>query len=91
MPSNELYLVVLPLIHISNTPYLGFGLTEQALTLLPDRKLATEFQPGEVQAYIDTFEARAKHLTGGHVTGYSVQQEPTSDGRVVVRVIQNVR
>jgi len=31
MPSNDLYLVVLPLIHISS------GLVEQTLTLLPNR------------------------------------------------------
>ena len=37
MPSNELYLTVLPLIHLGN------GLTEQSLTVFPDRNFATEF------------------------------------------------
>ena len=39
MPSNELYMVVLPLMHINT------GQTEQTLTLFPDRNLATEFSP----------------------------------------------
>jgi len=89
--SNELFLAVLPLIHISPNAYLGYGMTEQTLTLFPDRKLATEFFPDEVDNYILAFESRAqKYLTGGHVTGYDVQKENTIDGRVVVRVVQHV-
>ena len=86
MPSNELYLVVLPLIHVSS------GLTEQALTLLPNRDFATQFSQEEVEGFITMFKSRAdKYLTGGHVTGYEIQREPTGDGhRVIVRVIQNV-
>jgi len=92
MPSNDLYLAVLPLIHISANPSLGFGLTEQTLTLFPDKNWATEFFPDEVENYICTFEARAsKYLTGGHVIGYEVHKEPTDSGRVIVRVTQNVR
>jgi len=93
MPSNELYLAVLPLIHISTAGPLGFGLTEQTLTLFPDRAFATEFFPDEVEGYVLTFKNRAeKYLTGGHVTGFEFIQEPTDDGqRVIVRVVQHVR
>jgi hypothetical protein len=87
MPSNELYLTVLPLIHLSGHE---FGKTEQVLTLSPDRDYATEFFPDEVDMYIATFENRTNLLTGGHVKGWDVHQEPTADGRVIVRVIQNV-
>jgi len=58
-PSNELYLAVLPLIHISTTGPVGFGLTEQTLTLFPDRSFATEFFPDEVDGYVRTFKNRA--------------------------------
>ncbi|HEV2696491.1 MAG TPA: hypothetical protein VGU90_00765, partial [Terriglobales bacterium] len=61
------------------------------LTLLPNKDFASEFFPDEVDSYIRTFEARAqKYLTGGHVIGYSLDKETTSEGRVIVRVIQNV-
>jgi hypothetical protein len=86
MPSNELYLTVLPLIHLGRE----FGRTEETLTLFPDKKFATEFFADEVEGYILTFQNRMKLLTGGHVTGYDVQRMPTADGRVIVRVIQNV-
>jgi hypothetical protein len=89
--SNELFLAVLPLIHISTSPYLGYGMTEQTLTLFPDRKFATVFFPDEVDNYILAFESRAqKYLTGGHVTGYGIHKEGTQDGRVIVRVVQYV-
>ena len=82
---------MLPLIHISTTPYLGYGMTEQTLTLFPDRNFATVFFPDEVDNYILAFESRAqKYLTGGHVTGYGIHKEPTLDGRVIVRVVQYV-
>ncbi|HMD83640.1 MAG TPA: hypothetical protein VKO18_02935 [Terriglobia bacterium] len=85
MTTNDLYFVVLPLIHI------GSGLTEQTLTLLPDKNFATEFYQDEVQNYIDMFENRAKkYLSGGHVSGYNLQTEPTEDGRFLVRVTQRV-
>ena len=90
MPTNELYLTILPLIHVSVNQALGFGLTEQTLTLFPDRNFATEFFPDEVDGYIATFEQRQKYLTGGHVTGWEIHKDPTADGRVVVRVIQHV-
>jgi hypothetical protein len=84
MPSNQLYFVVLPLMSLRT------GNTEQTLTLLPNRDFATEFYPDEVQAYLTMFQNRIKYLTGGHVTGYELRQEKTADGRVVVRVTQNV-
>ncbi len=87
MPTNELYLVVLPLIHLARDQ---FGRTEQVLTLVSDRNFATEFFPDEVEQYIATFKSRISLLTGGHVTGYDVSPESTDDGRVVVKVIQNV-
>jgi len=83
--SNELYLAVLPLVHT------GSGLTEQTLTLFPDRDFATEFFPDEVETYMSMFEARAnRYLRGGHVLNYEVHPEPTADGRVIVKVVQNV-
>ena len=81
---NELYLAVLPLIHISS------GLTEQTLTLYPDKNFATEFFPDEVEAYVNTLKHRIKYLVGGHSKGYDVHPENTRDGRVIVRVIQHV-
>ena len=91
MPSNELYLAVLPLVHITTNQVLGYGLTEQVLTLFPDKSFATEFFPDEVDTYILGFESRAnKYLTGGHVTGYEFHKEQTDNGRVIVRVLQEV-
>jgi hypothetical protein len=88
---NELFLAVLPLIHISTTAYLGYGMTEQTLTLFPDRRFATEFFDDEVDNYILAFESRAqKYLTGGHVTGYNVNKVQTEPGRWIVRVVQRV-
>jgi hypothetical protein len=84
MYTNELYLSVLPLIHISS------GLTEETLTLYPDKNFATEFFPDEVEGYISTFKNRIKYLVGGHSKGYDVHPENTEDGRVIVRVVQNV-
>jgi hypothetical protein len=92
MRGNDLFLAVLPLVHVSRTGPLGYGLTEETLTLFPDRGFATEFFPDEVDMFIDAFKSRAeKYLTGGRVTGYEFSKEPTGDGRVIVRVVQNVR
>ena len=87
VPSNSLYLAVLPIIPLNNES----SPTEQVLTLLPDRNLATAFFADEVDWYIDTFKNRSSTLSGGHVTGYVLDQEVEDDGRVYVRVIQNVR
>jgi hypothetical protein len=87
MISNELYLAVLPLVHLSER----FGLTEQFLTLFPSRDFATEFFEDEVEGYMATFERRAnQYLVGGHVKSYSFDTESTGDGRVIVKVTQNV-
>ena len=92
LPSDELYLAVLPLIHISTNQVIGFGLTEETLTLFPDRKFATEFSAKDVDRYIATFVSRAdKYLTGEHVASYDCVKEETRDGRVIVKVRQNVR
>jgi hypothetical protein len=89
--SNALYLVVLPIIHITPTQFTGYGLTEQVLTLLPDKDAATAFFPDEVDTYVEMFKTRAnKYLTGGHVTGYECHKEQMGDGRLLVRVTQNV-
>lgn len=89
--SNELFLTVLPLIHVSTNAFLGYGLTEQTLTLFPDKNLATKFFPDEVDGYILAFQSRAqKYLVGGHVIGYDVKKEETEDGRIIVKVVQHV-
>jgi hypothetical protein len=92
LPENVLYLAVLPLVHIRNrlVGYLTTGSTpaEQVLTLFPDKNFATEFFPDEVQFYIETF--RLHSPTGGHVLGYEFFEEPTDDGRLIVRVVQHV-
>ena len=87
MPTNELYLAVLPLIHLGRTE---FGKTEEMLTLFPDRSFATEFFPDDAEAYIATFKNRIKYLIGGHSKDYEVHPENTDDGRVIVRVVQHV-
>ena len=84
---NELYFAVFPQISLSPT---SFGKTEQVLTLMPDKNFATEFFPDEVDSFIQVFRNRMNHLVGGHVTGYEFNQESTKDGRVLVRVTQNV-
>ena len=81
---NELYLTVLPLIHLNT------GATEQVLTLTPDRTSATEFFPDEVDTYIGFFKNREQYLVGGHVTGYTLTKERTVQGLFVIRVTQNV-
>jgi hypothetical protein len=87
MDVNELYLAVLPMVNLSGS----FGLTEQFLTMFPDRNFATEFFEDEVDTYISTFERRAnRYLVGGHVKSYSFEKEPTGDGRVIVKVVQHV-
>jgi hypothetical protein len=91
MPTVELYLAVLPLVHISDMPYTAFGTTEQTITLFPSRAFATEFFKDEVDGYINTFRLRAeKYLVGGHSKGFEFHKEDTDDGRVIVRVTQNV-
>jgi len=68
--TNELYLVVLPLIHLTER----VGLTEQVLTLFPEKRYATKFFPEQVDTHISLFQNRTGNLSGGHVTGYEVMQ-----------------
>lgn len=91
MSTNELYLAVLPLVHISVNQVMGFGLTEQTLTLLPSKDLATRFHPDDVDRFLETFKSRAnKYLSGGHVLKYEFEKESAEAGGVIVRVIQHV-
>lgn len=87
---NELYLTVLPLIHVTMNQFFGYGFTEETVTLYPDRKFATEFFPDEVDRYINVVESRKQYLIGGHSKDFEFFKEPTEDGRVIVRVIQHV-
>ena len=87
MATNDLYLAVLPLIHLGRT---DFGRTEETLTLFPDRNFATEFFPDEVESYLATFKNRIQYLVGGHSQSYDAYTENTDDGRVIVRVTQHV-
>lgn len=87
--SIDLYLAVLPLVHISNTPFATEGTTQQVLTLFPDKAFATDFYPDQVDYYIDLFRVRAStFLVGGHIKGYEFQRETTEEGLVVVKVVQ---
>jgi len=85
--TNTLYLTVLPMIQIDGQ---AFGLTQQVLTLMPEKNFATRFFIDEVNNYILTFQNRTKYLTGGHVKDYEFFQEQQSDGRIIVRVVQYV-
>jgi hypothetical protein len=86
----ELYLSVLPLVHIATGPFARQGLTEQTLTLFPDKNFATEFYPEQVDSYIELFRTSAlTYLVGGKVTGYDFKKEFTPDGLVVVKVVQS--
>jgi len=91
MATNVLYLSILPLIHVSPNQIMGYGLTEEILTLFPDINFATEFFVDEVDGYIEAFQSRTKYLTGGHVTGWEVHKQLNENGRVIVRVVQHVR
>jgi hypothetical protein len=82
--TNELYLVVLPMISLES------GKAEQMMTLIGEKNLATEFFPDEVGVFELMFRKRTEYFKGGHVKGYEFSQEPTDSGRVVVKVTQNV-
>jgi hypothetical protein len=85
---NNLYLAVLPIVHLGER----YGLTEQVLTLFPDSSFATLFHPDEVDAYLGMFQSRAeKYLKGGNVVSYQFEKEPVvGTGLVRVHVVQNV-
>jgi hypothetical protein len=85
---NNLYLAVMPIVHLGDR----YGLTEQVLTLFPDSKFATLFHPDEVDGYLQFFQSRAeKYLKGGNVVRYEFQKEQVvGTGLVRVQVIQHV-
>lgn len=86
----DLYLAVIPLVHVTNTPFTRQGLTEQALTLFPERNFATEFYPEQVDDYIELFKVNAlTYLMGGRITGYEFKKEKTEEGLFIVKVTQN--
>jgi len=88
MHDNELYLVVLPLVHLGPV---NSGLAEQVITLLPERSFATVFTRDEVERFVTTFKRGAhQYLQGGRVVGYSFTVEPVEGDRVLVKVVQNV-
>jgi hypothetical protein len=82
--TNELYLMVMPAIHLNS------GATEQILTLTADKTNASEFFPDEVDVFIGFFKQRIQYLVGGHVKGYTLTPEQTARGLVLVRVTQHV-
>jgi hypothetical protein len=76
---------VLPLISLET------GKSEEMMTLMGEKSLATRFFPDEVADYEVMFRKMTKRLTGGHVKGYEVStEEETESGRVVIKVRQNV-
>jgi hypothetical protein len=85
--SNELYFVVLPMVHVGGQNH---GLTEQVLTLMPDKNFATRFFADELSGYVATFNNRIAMLIGGHVKGFEIHPEIQDDKRLIVRVVQNV-
>src|SRR3989442_15967263 len=82
--NNTLYLVILPLIHLNS------GLTEETLTLLPDRNFATEFFEDEVERFIVMFKDRTKYLTGGDVIDFKVDPEQIGNNPGIVCGVKNV-
>jgi hypothetical protein len=82
--TNELYVVVLPMISVDT------GKAEEVMTLMGEKSLATEFFPDQVEDYEGVFRKMTSKLTGGHVKGYEISQEETESGRVVIKVRQNV-
>ena len=84
---NELYVAIIPIIHLTQS----FGLTEQVMTLFPDKNFATSFTKEEVNGYLITLKNRAdQYLTGGNVQSYDIKTVPAGDGLFFIRVIQNV-
>jgi hypothetical protein len=85
---NLLFVAILPIIHLGPTQW---GLTEQTITLVPQKEFATEFFSDEVNDYLLIIKNRAdKYLTGGHVKRYEFDTEITDDQRVVIMVRQYV-
>jgi hypothetical protein len=85
--ANELYFVVMPQISLSAESY---GKVDHFLTLLPDRKMASEFSDHDVKVYMSIFKNREKYFVGNGVIGYEYEKIPMPSGRFIVKVIQNV-
>ena len=68
---NELYLAVLPLMRMFDSPQP----IEEYLTFYPDKNFATNFFPDEVTGTIQLLKKRLQNLSGGHVVGYEIEQE----------------
>jgi hypothetical protein len=83
---GDLFIAVLPLVHYSRH-FAGISY-EEVMTLVPDRNLATEFRPDEVDLYVHTFREAAEEKLGGPNRRYRYSTHPTDDGRVFVVVNQ---
>ena len=81
---NALYLAVLPLVHYSR--HFAGETFEEVMTLVPDRSFATEFGPGVVDIYIQTFKSAAEPKYGGPGRYFHFAKHQTEDGRVYVVV-----
>lgn len=100
MPSNELYVAVLPLMRIPPLSYgprirlpgvvRTSGSVEQFMTLFPSKEFASEFFPDEAEYYLDLVRSYVNSITGGRVIRYEVSPENTADGRIIVKVVQYV-
>jgi hypothetical protein len=82
-----LYLAVLPQISLSPESY---GKVDHSLTLLPDRKMASEFSAHDAKIYMSIFKNREKYFIGNGVTGYEYETITMPSGRFIVKVTQNV-
>jgi hypothetical protein len=63
-------------------------MARKVMTLVPDRNFAAEFNPGEVDNYIQTFRNAAEPKFGEHGRKYNDAKWETSEGRVYVLVTQ---
>jgi hypothetical protein len=84
---NVLYFAVLPQIVVSGS---NFGKSEQVLTLLPNKDMASAFMPDEVDTYIQIFNSRKGYFIGGQVTDYEFKKLGADGGRFYVQVTQRV-
>ena len=82
--NNVLYLAVLPLIHVGDSPFP----VEEVLTLYPDKNFATSFFADEIGFYMTLILKRVQNLKGGHITDYAITTEDADDGRKIIKVIQ---
>jgi len=85
MAQNILYLAALPLLNLGPFPRV-----EEWFTLYPDRDFATQFFPDELALYLAKFTSLVQQLRGGRVHSYDISTEEAGNGRVIVRVVQNV-